>query len=252
MAAVTSDAIILQVFPYGDTSRILKLLTATHGLRTVIAKGALRPRSRFGGVLEPFTAGVATLHLREGREIQTLSAFDLSRGHQALGSDLLRFGGASLLAEILLRTASEEAQPHLFQHLADSLAVLQHCEPAALESAILAAVWTLIGQLGFAPELDACLDCGRTLEPAEEVRFDHTAGGVRCTGCAAGTAGRNLPARGRHALAGFLAGDAVPVERTEGHWRLLSLFLDHHVLEGSSLRSLAFLAETLGSRRCAG
>ena len=62
MAAVTSDAIILQVFPYGDTSRILKLLTATHGLRTVIAKGALRPRSHFG-VLEPFATGVATLLL---------------------------------------------------------------------------------------------------------------------------------------------------------------------------------------------
>jgi DNA repair protein RecO (recombination protein O) len=252
MAAVTSDAIVLQVFPYGDTSRILKLLTATHGLRTVIAKGALRPRSRFGGMLEPFATGIATFHVREGREIQTLSAFDLSHGHQSLGADLLRFAGASLLAEILLRTASEEPQPHLFHHLADSLALLQRCDLVALESTILSAVWTLIARLGFAPELDACLDCGRTIDPAEDVRFDHTAGGVHCAGCAAGSPGRTLPARARRALGGLLAGHAATLERTEGHWRLLTLFLDHHVLEGSSLRSLAFLAETLDSRRCAG
>ena len=53
---VEDRALILQAYPYGETSRILKLLCESHGLRTVIAKGARRPKSRFGGLLEPFTA----------------------------------------------------------------------------------------------------------------------------------------------------------------------------------------------------
>ncbi|MGH7130234.1 MAG: DNA repair protein RecO, partial [Planctomycetaceae bacterium] len=62
------DSIILQTFAYGDTSKILRLLTADHGVCSAFARGALRPRSRFGGVLEPFSEGVATLYLKEGRE----------------------------------------------------------------------------------------------------------------------------------------------------------------------------------------
>jgi hypothetical protein len=35
------------------------------------------------------------------------------------------------------------------------------------------------------------------------------------------------------------------MERTLGHWRLLERYLDHHVLEGGTLRSFQFLAQTL-------
>jgi hypothetical protein len=73
----TTESIILKGFAYGDTSRILRLLTRQHGVQSVIAKGALRPRSRFGGVLDPFTEGLATFNLREGRDLHTLSGFEL-------------------------------------------------------------------------------------------------------------------------------------------------------------------------------
>ena len=62
MSVVTTDAIILQAFPYGDTSRILRLITRDYGVRSVIAKGATRPKSRFSGLLEVFTEGSATIY----------------------------------------------------------------------------------------------------------------------------------------------------------------------------------------------
>lgn len=245
MGLVVSESIILQVFPYGETSKILRILTATHGLRSVMARGALRPRSRFGGVLEPFAVGTATFYVKEGRDLQTLGEFELSRSHQRLGTDLLRFGGASLIAEIALRTGSEEPQPRLFERVRQTITGLQDAETSQLESLVLAGAWSLIATLGFAPELDACLDCGRSLDPAEEVRFDYGAGGVRCAECGAGAPGRLLPPHARAALATLVRGSAVPLARTEGHWRLLSMYLDHHVLEGSALRSMAFLTATL-------
>lgn len=248
MATVTTDSIILQVFPYGDTSKILRLLTASHGLRSAIAKGALRPRSRFGGVLEPFAAGVATLHLRDGRDLHTLNGFELERTRQTLGSDLLRFGGASLIAELVVKTGSEESQPDLFGLVRRTLQRLQDCEEPMLESAILAGAWAVVSLLGFAPELETCLDCARDLDPADETRFDYVAGGARCPACAAGRPGKRLPAHARSALARLAAGEEVALERTDGHWRLLGMFLDHHVLEGGSLRSLAFLAVAVDGR----
>ncbi|MFW6079996.1 MAG: DNA repair protein RecO, partial [Gemmatimonadota bacterium] len=104
MPPTTDQAVILQAFPYGETSRILRLLTRAHGVRSVIAKGARRPRSRHSGVLELFGEGTATIYIKETRDLQTLAGFDLDRDRRALGRDLLRFGAAALLAEIVIRT----------------------------------------------------------------------------------------------------------------------------------------------------
>ena len=244
MSAVTTDAIILQGFPYGDTSRILRLLTREHGVRSVMARGATRPRSKFSGLLDPFTEGTATLHLKDTRELQTLSAFELIRSRQSLGHDLLRFGGASLLAEIVLRTASEEAQPDLYDRFAASLDNLSTTNSASVESVLLAETWSLIAALGFAPSLDTCVSCSRSLESGEETRFSYAAGGVLCDACRGAGGGSALPAHARAALLRMLEGEPVPLELTAGHWSLLQRYLDHHVLEGAALRSMSFLNAT--------
>ncbi len=250
MAPVALDAIILQVFPYSETSKILRLLTRTHGVRSAIAKGAIRPKSKFGGVLEPFAEGMATFYLREGRELQTLSGFELARGHQALGRNLLRFGAASLLAELVLRTASEEAHPELYDAFRDALDHLERSPDEGVEAVALAETWQLVAHLGFAPALDECAECGRPIGPDEDVAFDYLAGAVRCPDCAPGgtaATGRALPAFARQALARFLEGQASPPpERTAAHWALLRRFLFQHVVEGRELKALEFLEEALG------
>ncbi len=251
MPVVTTECIVLQAFRYGDTSKIIRLLTSTHGLRSVIAKGASRPRSRFGAALEPFAAGLATLYLKDGRELQTLGAFELTRGHHRLGSDLVRFGGASLVAEIVLRSGSEESQPQLFEQVRNTLLRIQQCSVPDLESVILAGVWALVALLGFAPELDTCLDCARDVTTTGKLQFDFVAGGVRCAACCTRAPGRMLPRHAHAALKRLVAGEVIPLARTTGHWRLLASFLDHHVIEQGSLKSLTFLFEALESRHCA-
>jgi DNA repair protein RecO (recombination protein O) len=229
----------------------VRLLTASYGVRSAIARGALRPRSRHGGALEPFAEGTATLHLREGRELQTLTAFELTRSPQPLGHDLLRFAGASLLAELVLRTASEESQPGLFQALRSAFDRVRELHGSALESVILAGAWTLVATLGFAPSLTECVSCGRTLESAEDTRFDYTAGSVSCRRCTSNSPGRDLPASARAVLAQLTSGNAIALDHTAAHWRLLRRYLDHHVLEGGNLRSLAFLDRALEDAECA-
>jgi DNA repair protein RecO (recombination protein O) len=248
MALVSTPAIILQTFSYSDTSKILRLLTRQHGVQSVIAKGALRPKSRFGGILEPFTEGSATFFRRDLRDLQTLTGLDLIRSRQLLGSDLLRFGGASLLAELVLRTGSEESDPVLFDTIRRALDTVEEAPAAQLQSTILALTWSIVAQLGFAPALDECLHCRRTIAAAEEVRFDHTAGAVQCLECSEGLGGRTVPSQARAALASLIDGVPLPLDSTAPHWRLLARFLSHHVLDGQSLNSLVFLAETVDGK----
>jgi DNA repair protein RecO (recombination protein O) len=245
MALLTTDAIILQVFRYGDTSKILRLITRTAGVQSVIAKGAANPKSKYGGVLEPFTEGVAVFYAKENRELHTLGSFELTRSRQALGADLVRFGGASLIAELIMRSGIEEPDEELFETVAASFDNIAGVGREAVESVVLGETWHLIARLGFAPVLDVCISCGRAIVDDEDASFDYVAGGTRCNDCAAGMPGRVLPAHARHALVQLMAGKPLILERSAAHWRLLTRFLAHHVTDGASLKSLAFLEASL-------
>lgn len=245
MALLSTDAIILQVFKYGETSKILRLLTRTAGVQSVIAKGAAQPKSKYGGILEPFTEGVAAFYARENRELHTLGSFELTRSRQALGADLVRFGGASLIAELVMRAGIEEPDEHLYLVVADTLDRIAQADRSAAESLVIGEVWALVAQLGFAPALDGCISCGRAIDDVEDASFDYVAGGVRCGPCSAGMPGIVLPAHARTALVRLMRGEHLILERTAAHWRLLARFLTHHVVDGASLKSLAFLEESL-------
>ena len=246
MPLVTAEATVLQAFPYSETSKILRLLTADHGVQSVIAKGARRAKSRFGGVLEPFTDGTATFYLKPNRDLHTLREFELNRPRQGLGRDLVRFGGASLLAEIVLRTSSEQEAPELFHRVRAALTDLESAPEAQVEARALAHAWGLIATLGFAPALHRCVHCAGPL-PDGDLFFDYGAGGLLCGTCGGGAGGgRVMPERARTDLQALMLGDAVELDRTAAHWQLLARFLAYHLVDPGALRSLDFLAEQLG------
>lgn len=250
MPLVTVDAIVLQAFPYSETSKILRLLTAEHGVQSVIAKGARRAKSRYGGILEPFTDGSASFYMKQNRDLHTLSDFELQRPRQRLGRDLVRFGGASLIAEIVLRTASGQASPEVFFGVRSALSDLESVPVAQLEAVVLAHTWTLITTLGFGPALEHCVHCGGALPERGALYFEYGAGGSLCGECGGGGggAGRVLPERARQDLASLCAGQVIDLGRTGAHWQLLSRFLAYHLVDAGSLRSLEFLAEAVAPR----
>jgi DNA repair protein RecO (recombination protein O) len=250
----TTRSLILQSFPYSETSKVLRLLTLDHGLRSVIAKGALRPKSRYGGILEPFTEGNATFYLREGRELFTLSGFELVRSRQGLGRSLAAFAGASLLAELAMRLSTEEPHPEVHHALRDAWDALQDAaEPLDALGRTVAGAWTLVSLLGFAPQTDHCVSCGRELAPDEPTRFDAAAGGAACTACR--PAGRIVDPDSRRELGRF-SGGGVPEgwePRAGMHRALLRVFLMAHFAQDRPFRSLdLFLENTPGGPGTAG
>ena len=244
MAVVSTRALVLQSFPYSETSKVLRLYTGEYGIRSVIAKGALRPKSRFGGVLEPFTEGTAQFYLREGRDLHTLSGWDLVRSRQALGRNLNAFAGASLLAEIALRAATEEAHPEVYTALAHSWDDITAAPGAAeAERVVLTGAWTLVSLLGFEPQMDACVACGRPVTPDEAVRFDGAAGGVACTRCR--PVGRLLDPSTRADVVRMSRGHTPhdALSRPGTHRALLRAFLDAQLAHDRPFRSLELFLE---------
>jgi len=243
MPLVETPAIVLHAFDYSETSRILRLATRDAGMQSVIARGARRGKSRFGSAVDLFAQGHAELHLRDGRDLQTLSAFDVTVARPAIADDLERFTGASAVAEIVLRfAAADEAHPELFDLLAAHLDRIAAAPPDRATESALAASWHLLAELGFAPALAACVVCGAVLDPAVDHPFHPALGGLLCAACAAKNPGaRKLPAAERARIAAWVAGELssgpVSPPNAHAHQRLLRLFLDFHLSDRRPLRA---------------
>src|SRR5213594_896570 len=134
MSLVTTPAVVLQTYRYSETSKIVRLATRELGIQSAIAKGALRPKSRFGAGLELLSEGEAQLYHRDTRELQTLAAFDIVTLRRDLAADVGRFAGATALAEVMLRAAPEAPLVGAYDALIGGLDALAAAPPAGADA----------------------------------------------------------------------------------------------------------------------
>jgi DNA repair protein RecO (recombination protein O) len=181
-----TEAVVLRSIRYGEADRILHLYSKTHGRIGAIAKGARKPRSRFGGRLEPFFRLDLVLH--EGRgELLTVTGVATVAGFPSLRGRAASLDAAARACDAVLRLLdSPEPNPPAYNLLCRYLSLLD--DPAAARATELETALSFRLKLalvaGFAPELAACAHCG----DAEHLAgFSGAAGGVVCSSCEAGS-----------------------------------------------------------------
>jgi DNA repair protein RecO (recombination protein O) len=241
--SVVTTAIVLHAFNYSESSRILRLATREAGVQSVMARGARASQRRFGSAVDLFAEGEVQYETRSGRDLHTLSRFDVHRSRAALGSSLARFEGASALVEVMLRVAGDDGTPaDAFDALREGLDAVAANTDATV--ATVRAIWRLLGAIGFTPALDSCVECDRALLPELDVSFSAESGGVVCSSCASRVPSRRLPASARATLMVWLLGEGDGEDQPEldpltvrAHQRLLRIFVHAHLTDGRPLRA---------------
>jgi len=237
MPLVVTPAVVLRTYRYSETSKVVRLATRDLGVQSAIAKGALRPRSRFGAGLELLSEGTAQLYHRETRELQTLAAFDVERLRRELALDLDRFAAAAALAELMVRMAPPAPLPTAYDVLTAGLDALGRAPPADVDAAAVRAVWGLLGVLGFEPALRQCARDGTAIVPdGAPVLFSTVEGGVLCDSCVQTNppvSPTRLPPNAWSDLCALLdtGADLPRLEplHAAAHRRLASRFIRHHL-----------------------
>ena len=218
---------------YGETSRIVRLATHDLGVQSAIAKGALRPKSRFGTTLQLLAEGTAHLIPSRG-DLATLAAFDATDLHGGLARSVPTFHAAAALAELAGRFVPPIPQEQLFLTFRAGISMLEVAPEEAVEVVALAALWRFLAALGFAPTLDSCARDAVPV-PGGVAAFSIDDGGVLCSRCAAGHAPIRLASGDREALAFFLdgAGEVPDLDppHAAAHRRLLSRWVARHLGE---------------------
>lgn len=227
--SIKTEAVVLRSIRYGEADRIVHLYSATRGRIGAIAKGSRRPKSRFGGRLEPFFR--LDMVLYEGRsDLLTVTAASTIEGHARLRSDGPALQAAGRACDTLLRLFdSGEANGPAYNLLVNYLGLLD-ADPAAASEAGKALAFRIKLALaaGFAPELASCARCG---EAEHITSFSGAAGGVVCASCEgegfslAEDSHRFMVAALAHPLAEAPAADARTAAQAD---RSITETLEHH------------------------
>jgi DNA repair protein RecO (recombination protein O) len=156
------EAVVLRHQPVGEADRILTLFTREFGKMRVSARGVRKTTSRLAGRVQPYTAG--RYLLARGRTLDVVAQAEVVRAFAGLQQDLLRSAYAAYVAELVDRFLPErDRHPEVFDAVLDALAVI---EAAAEDEAEIYALWFslhLADSLGYRPEMERCVACGRPL-----------------------------------------------------------------------------------------
>lgn len=186
MALVHDRCICLRRTAYSETSQILTLFSRGHGIVRAIAKGAHRRTkagaSKFDGGVDLLDTGEAVFTHDPGRDLSTLTEWNLRDGHLGLRKSLRGMYLGLYAAELVGRLVEEhDPHPDLFDRLEAALGEL---ETSRHEESFLAFQLDLLRETGYLAELSACASCGTPiLAGREPCYFSPGRGGVVCRNC---------------------------------------------------------------------
>ena len=183
MSLHTADALLLDVFDLQEQDRIVTFLTAEHGKKRGVARGARRKHSRFAGQLQPLARARATWFERSTSELVRLSSLELSRPASFLEGDLEGLLLGAYLADHMLEFAQEnEASPEFFRLLDSTLEALAAGTDRDLAGRYYE-IWVL-RLAGVFPGVGECPACGGDL--AAGALLPASAEGLLCRRCGGG------------------------------------------------------------------
>lgn len=191
MSLEKSDAIILRVYPWSETSCVASIYTREFGKLSMLAKGARRSKSPFEAALDLLSICRVVFIAKSADALDILTEAKLQRRFRAGQKQLLRLYCGYYVAELLDRlTDKGDRQPEIYDLSLETLMALEdlQLEPRAI---ILRFELGLLRMTGNLPSLRQCVQCGKDVSESDGggrwLIFGALAGGVLCSTCQAGS-----------------------------------------------------------------
>jgi len=184
MPLYQSPAVVLRGMRLGDSDRLVTFFTLRHGKLKAVAKGAVKPKSRFGGRLEPFNLVNMIAFGKEKAELLSLNSCDITEMFPALCAKLDTMARAWSCAEFvdhMQRDRDENSEG--FGLLVSTWRALGR-ETDSRRQSLLLRIFELkyLESAGLRPVLDKCAGCGGKIS-SPEAGFSSRRGGAVCRRC---------------------------------------------------------------------
>jgi DNA repair protein RecO (recombination protein O) len=220
-----AEAVVLRSQNLGETSRIVHVFSRQHGLVKLVARGARRPKSRFGAAFDSGTLVQAVFYRSRASDLHTVSEASISWRPSCRDHSLERTRAIAAGLEIPLRAAAPETPIlALYRNLCCFIQGIDTSVEEDHPGLLLDFALHSLKNLGYHPVLDRCISCHRAIRDRSS-GFSLQSGGLACHRC--GKLHRDLAAISVNQtrwLAGWPWDKPCPLQRTE-NLRLVSVLL---------------------------
>ena len=174
-----TEAIVIKKTKLGEADSILTLYTPHLGKIQGFAKSLRKPKSKLAGHLELLTHSLVSL--ARGRNLDTITGSQTINSFLPLKSDLWLTSCALYTTELVNQFTADHIENYpLFQLLLETMQ--QICQAGNKELTLRYFELHLLNEVGYRPQLQQCVSCHLTLEPATN-SFCPGAGGMLCPNC---------------------------------------------------------------------
>ncbi len=172
-----TKGIVLHETPYGETSKILNILTEDFGKISVISKGCRNIKNKLRGVSNKMNYCEYTLSYKENG-ISTMIEGDTINSFKNVFGDMKKSIYSFYLMDLVNQVLNENNDKEIFYLLSSSLIKINDGLSPELISNIVEI--NLLKYLGVKLNLDSCINCGR-VDNLITIDFDN--GGCLCKNC---------------------------------------------------------------------
>lgn len=170
------EGIVIGSTPYGDSSKILNILTKEFGIIGVMSKGCKAVKSKLKIVSENFTYADFYMYYKEGK-LSTLVCADVINYFQNIKNDIVKVSFLSYLAELTKNVYKHGENEEIYNLFISSLLKIEE----NLNPLVIANILELkyLDYLGVSLNLDGCVCCGNK----NIVTLSYEKGGYVCSKC---------------------------------------------------------------------
>lgn len=178
-----TPAVLLSAMRWRESSKIIHVFTREAGCVKMVARGALRPKSDFRGVLETLNLMEIIYVPKDRQSLQNLNNASLLKGFIRIREDLrktaIAFSALELIQKLL---AVHEPLPEFFDYCQEWLLALENSEAKLPLPFLWHFLIRLSETLGFGWQLTFCSQCNDDKDRYPAL-LDTREGTLRCADC---------------------------------------------------------------------
>ncbi|WP_217586735.1 DNA repair protein RecO [Lentibacillus saliphilus] len=170
--------IVLRTQDYGETHKIVTIMSPQVGKFSAIARGANKPRSKMAALTQPFIYVDCLMYINRNG-LSTLQQGEIIHSYRGIREDIIKTAYSAYIVELTDKLLDRfQPDPFMFKQL---YLTLKRIDEEA-ESAIPIIMYELkmFAKGGFSPILNHCVLCGRSQFP---YAFSVAEGGYLCLQC---------------------------------------------------------------------
>lgn len=179
MSIIKLKGLVLREAYSGESDKIITVLTKERGKKTIVAKGARRPRSPFLGGTQQFCYSEFIVY--DNKNIANLNQVEIIETFHKIRDNLLKLSYATYFMELLENSTMEEIVAE--ELLILTLKTFQMLNKDLYNPKFISRIYEirLMEIIGYMPETTQCVNCGKELNT--NIYFSSNGGGVLCNDC---------------------------------------------------------------------